>query len=200
MMNLTEKLHYTDRAVTEEHTISEKRGMLGGRSLETTAEGKLQRTIFATTCESCGLFPLDHFVMCVSCRKRLCSDCASKLNGMPYCRPHLIEIFPLSRNGYKVLTCIEAGVDDLGEIRAVTRVSKDDVKASLAFLLEQKLISQSGLLTFLQRKATADGLHALSVYRNVYGKEEDVKAVEQQLKGEDEEANADKVNGKNNGR
>ena len=91
-------------------------------------------------------------------------------------------------------------MDDLGEIRAVTRVSKDDVKASLAFLLEQKLISQSGLLTFLQRKATADGLHALSVYRNVYGKEEDVKAVEQQLKGEDEEANADKVNGKNNGR
>ena len=174
-----------DRPVLEEHTIAERRGLLGGRSMETTAEGKLQRTTFATTCESCGLFPLDHFVMCVSCHKRLCPECSAKVDGIPYCRQHLIEIFPLSRNGYKVLMCIEAGLDDVAEIHDTTRIAKDDVKASLAFLLERKLINTSGLFRFLERKITADGLHALSVYRNVYGKEEDVRAVEQQLNGED---------------
>jgi hypothetical protein len=107
------------------------------------------------------------------------------VDGIPYCRQHLIEIFPLSRNGYKVLMCIEAGLDDVAEIHDTTRIAKDDVKASLAFLLERKLINTSGLFRFLERKITADGLHALSVYRNVYGKEEDVRAVEQQLNGED---------------
>ena len=171
-----------DRPVLEEHTIAERRGLLGGRSIETTAEGKLQRTTFATTCESCGLFPLDRFVMCVSCHKRLCPECSAKVDGMPYCRQHLIEIFPLSRNGYKVLRCIEAGLDDVGEIHDTTRIAKDDVKASLAFLLERKLINASGLFTFLERKITADGLHALSVYKKVYN-EDDVAAVEQQLDG-----------------
>jgi hypothetical protein len=121
--------------------------------------------------------------MCVSCHKRLCPECSAKLDGVPYCRQHLIEILPLSRNGYKVLKCIQSGVDGATEIHDITRVSKDDVKASLAFLAERKLVSTSGLFTFLTRKITADGLHALSVYKKVYN-EEDVAAVEQQLNGE----------------
>jgi hypothetical protein len=181
------------RSLIEEHTIAERRGMLGGRSLETTAEGKLQRTIFAANCEECGLFPLQRFVTCV-CQKRLCLNCAVKMNGITYCREHLMDVLPLSRNGYKALVCIQAGVDDVSGIHDVTRIPTDDVKASLAFLLERKLISKSGLFTFLQRKITAEGLHALSVYRNVYGKEEDVRAVEQQLNQESEEANGDDAN------
>jgi hypothetical protein len=184
------------RPLIEEHVIAERRGGLGGRSLERTAEGKLQRTTFAANCESCGLYPLDRFVTCISCHKRLCPDphCSAKMDGLPYCKPHLMEILPLPRNAYKVLICVEAGIDGVAEIHHITRIPKDDVKSSLAFLLEQKLISKSGLFTFLERKITADGLHALSVYRNVYGKEEDVIAVQQQL-SESEEAN-----GENNGR
>lgn len=175
-----------DRPVIEEHTIAERRGMLGGRILETTAEGKLQRTVLVATCEGCGLYPLDSFVMCVSCHRRLCSDCSVKMNGIPYCRPHLMEILPLSRNGYKVLMCVEAGIDDAAEIHEITKIPKDDVKASLSFLIERKLISTSGLFAFLRREITADGMQALSVYKNVYGNEEDAKQVEEELSEEDE--------------
>jgi hypothetical protein len=65
-----------------------------------------------------------------------------------------MEILPLSRNGHKVLMCVEAGVDGISEIHDITRIPKDDVKAAVAFLLERKLISTSGLFTFLERKIT----------------------------------------------
>jgi hypothetical protein len=175
-----------DRPLIEEHTIAGGRGMLGGRTLETTPEGKMQRTNFAATCEECGLYPLDRFVMCVSCRKRLCPDCAVKMNRVPYCLPHLMERLPMSRASFLTLMCVEAGVDNVGEIHDLTKIPKDDVKAALAFLAERKLISKSGLFAFLERKITADGLHVLSVFKKVYN-EEDVAAVEQQLNGEDQD-------------
>jgi hypothetical protein len=111
------------------------------------------------------------------------------MNGIPYCRQHLMEILPLSRISYKVLLCIKSGIDDSAKIRDITKMSKDDVKACLAFLVERKFISSSGLFAFLKREITAEGTHALSVYKNVYGMEEDVSEVQEQLveEGEDGE-------------
>jgi hypothetical protein len=169
------------KPVLEENILAE-RGSLGGRTIETTAEGKFVRRTLVASCVTCGQ-KLDNYVLCFSCLGALCSDCATKMNGIPYCRQHLMEVLPLSRNGYKALMCVEAGVDDVSEIHDITKIPKDDVKASLAFLAERKLITTSGLFTFLERKITADGLHALSVYKKVYT-EEDVAAVEQRLNGE----------------
>lgn len=100
-----------------------------------------------------------------------------------------MEILPLSRNGYKVLMCVRARIDDAAEIHDITKIPKDDVKASLSFLIERKLISSSGLFAFLSREITADGMQALSVYKNVYGNDEDAKKVEEELAEEDEDGN-----------
>lgn len=175
------------RQFLEEHTVRESRGNLGGRSIETTADGRLKKQVFIPTCVTCGT-QVEDFVMCVSCLGALCRDCAIKMNGTPYCRQHLMEILPLSRNGYKVLKCIESGIDNATKISDITKIPKDDVKASLAFLKERKLISSSGLFAFLDRKITADGLYAISVFKKVYD-EEDVKEVEQRLGGEQENGN-----------
>jgi hypothetical protein len=85
--------------------------------------------------------------------------------------------------------CVEAGIDDAAEIHEITKIPKDDVKASLSFLIERKLLSTSGLFAFLNREITADGMQALSVYKNVYGNEEDAKEVEEELSEEDENGN-----------
>jgi hypothetical protein len=175
------------RQFLEEHTVPERRGMLGGRSIGTTADGKLKKQVFVATCLTCGT-KVDDFVTCASCLRTLCRDCATKMNGNTYCRPHLLEILPLSRNGYKVLKCIESGIDDATKINDLTKILKDDVKASLSFLKERKLISSSGLFAFLERKITADGLYAISVFKKVYD-EEDVKDVEEQLGREQENGN-----------
>ena len=100
-----------------------------------------------------------------------------------------MEILPVSRNSYKVLLCVKSGIDDATKIRDTTKMSKDEVKGSLAFLVERKFISSSGLFAFLKREITAEGTHALSVYKNVYSKEEDVSEVQQQIveEGEDGE-------------
>jgi hypothetical protein len=170
------------KMMIEDQTFAE-RGMLGGRTLQTTPEGRFVRRTLVSSCVTCGAKLGDSYVLCYSCLGALCSDDAIRMNGIPYCRQHLSEVLPLSRNGYKALMCIEAGADDVSQIHEITKIPKDDVKAALAFLLERKLISKSGLLAFLERKITAEGLHVLSVFKKVYN-EDDVATVEQQLNGE----------------
>jgi predicted transcriptional regulator len=96
-----------------------------------------------------------------------------------------MEILPVSVNSYKILVCLEAGIESPSKIFELTRISKDDVKASLAHLNELRLVETKGMLVFLERKLTADGVRALAVYRKVYGNDEDVVEVERKLSGED---------------
>lgn len=98
-----------------------------------------------------------------------------------------MEILPVSRNSYKVLLCIEAGIASVSEISDLTRIPKDDVKAAIALLNSLKLVETKGMLAFLQRKASADGVRALSVYRKVYGSDEDVLEVEEKLVEEEDD-------------
>jgi len=173
-----------DRPLIEEHAISERRGFLGGKKLGSNSEGKFEKTTFLVTCDYCGRYPLDVFVMCKSCRAKLCDECAAKLEGRPYCRACLMEILPVSANTFKVLLCIDSSIRSSGKISDITRIPKDEVKASLALLRELKLIESKGMLAFLERKVTADGLRTLFAYRKVYGNDEDVRQVEEELAGE----------------
>lgn len=169
------------KPVLEEHAIPEGRSRLGGKSLQSTPDGKLERTTFLVTCDYCGRYPLKEFVICKSCRGKLCDSCLVRFDGRSYCRACLMEMLPLSRNSFKVLLCVKRGIESAGKISDVTRIRKDEVKASLALLAELKLIETKGLLVFLERKLTAEGVHALSAYRRVYGDDEDVLEVKEKL-------------------
>lgn len=191
-MNLTDKpLTSENRPVLEEHAVIERRGLLGGKKLETNSGKSLDRTIFLMTCDYCGKYPLESFVLCRRDGAKLCSDCSFKVDGVPYCRPHLAEVLPLSRNGYKVLLCIDAEVESVSKIAEICRVDKDEVRSSLAVLAEMKYIATSGVLAFLSRKVSADGIRVLSVYSKVYGKDEDVLDVKCRLDDQQEEENED---------
>ena len=169
------------RSVLEEHAIPERHGMLGGRSLEATPEGKIHRTSFLLACDYCGRFPLNEFVICRSCRGKLCDDCSINLDGRSYCRGCLLELLPLSRNSYKVLMCLESGIESPSKISDLTRLEKDEVKSALALLTELKLLETKGLLVFLERKVTPGGVRALSLFRKVYGEDEDALEVRRKL-------------------
>jgi hypothetical protein len=178
-----------DRALIEEHAIAERRGMLGGRSIRLNRNGELERTSWVLACDFCGLFPLRELVVCRKCKARLCEDCTNWLDGRPYDRACLMEILPVSVNSYKTLICLEAGIESPSKISELTRISKEDVKASLAHLKELKLVEAKGMLAFLERKLTADGVRALAVYRKVYGNDDDVLEVERKLPEEHEDGN-----------
>jgi hypothetical protein len=68
-------------------------------------------------------------------------------------------------------------------------MDKDDVKSSLALLRELKYITESGILSFLSRKITGDGIRVLSVYSKIFDADEDVADVKNKLKEETEEKN-----------
>ena len=186
-MNLAD-VSSADKPVLAEHAVPERRGMLGGRMLETNASKSLERTIFLMTCDYCGKYPLESFGLCRRDGAKLCSDCSFKVDGVPYCRPHLAEVLPLSRNGFKILLCINAEIESVSRIADICRLDKDDVRSSLAVLAEMKYIATSGILSFLSRKITGDGIRILSVYSKIFSQDDDVVDVESRLKEETEEA------------
>jgi hypothetical protein len=186
MMNLTEA-PLEDRPVLEEHAVVEHRGLLGGKKIETNA-GKLERTTYLMACDFCGKYPLQGFVLCRTCASKLCADCAIKVEGRPYCKTHLIDALGgrgLSRPGYLILSCINCEVQSVSKTAEICRLDKDDVKASLAVLAESKYITVSGILSFLSRKITAEGVRVLSIYSKVFGADEDVADVKSRLQEED---------------
>ena len=96
-----------------------------------------------------------------------------------------MEILPISRNSFKILTCIDFGIYSIAKIAEVTRIPKPDIKASLAVLAEMKLIENKGITLFSTRVLTAEGIEALAVYSKVYGEDGDVIEVERELKEEE---------------
>jgi hypothetical protein len=176
-----------DRPVLEEHAVAERRGLLGGKKIETNA-GKLERTTFLMTCDYCGKYPLETFVLCRTDGAKLCHDCVVKVDGRPYCRTHLADALGgrgLSRPGYLILHCINSEVQSVSKISEICRLEKDDVKASIAVLAESKYITVSGVFSFLSRKITADGIRVLSIYSKVFDGEEDVGEVKSRLQEEE---------------
>jgi len=63
------------------------------------------------------------------------------------------------------------------------------VKSSLAVLRELKYITESGMLSFLSRKITGDGIRVLSVYSKIFDADEDVADVKNRLEEETGEDN-----------
>lgn len=184
-MNLTD-IPSENKPALEEHAVPEMRGMLGGKRIETNA-GQIYSTRFLMGCDYCGKYPLEHCVLCSVDKAKLCTDCAVKVDGRPYCRFHLAHVAPLSRNGYKTLLCIEAKIESVSKISEICRLDKDDVKNSLAVLKEVKYIATSGILAFLSRKVTAEGIRVLSIYSRIFDKDEDVVDVKLRLEEEIEE-------------
>jgi len=172
-----------ERLTLEEHAVAEKRGMLGGKRIETKA-GNFERTTFLMTCDYCGKYPLETFSLCSVDKSKLCPDCSVKVDGRPYCRAHLSEVLPLSRNGYKILLCINAEIESTSKISEICRLDKDDVKTSLAVLTELKYITTSGLLAFISRKVTAEGIRVLSIYSGIYDVDEDIADVKTRMQEE----------------
>jgi len=170
-----------DEPFLEEHSVVEPRGFLGGKRIESNSDGKLRKTTFVIACDACGHYPLNEFVICRSCRGKLCDECFTKLDGRPYCRSCLMEKIPIGADAYKILVCIEYEVSSVREIAELTRIEKDEIRSILAHLSAIELVKSTGILAFTERKITADGLRALLAYGKFYEKDEDVKELKQNL-------------------
>jgi hypothetical protein len=63
----------------------------------------------------------------------------------------------------------------------VTKIKREDIRAYIESLARKEFIENSSFLFFLDVKMLEKGLEALTVYRQVYGKDEDVVQLESEV-------------------
>lgn len=79
----------------------------------------------------------------------------------------------LSKGEFKVLLAIWKNVP-LELLKELARMRSDEVEACVESLLEKGLIELRGFLFFKEFRVLDRGLEAISAYKRVYSKEEDV--------------------------
>jgi len=170
------------QTILEEHRIVEGQGRLGGKTLLSSAGGGIQRLTHIMVCDTCGLKLSDEkdFIICHSCRKKLCESCAISHDNKSYCCECLERTIPLPKKAYKILVCISKKVANVKTISELTHIPKEDVRSFIAHLLNLGLIEDKGVF-FPDRRIVEAGLVAINAYRQVYGRDGDVIQFETEL-------------------
>jgi len=158
--------------VFEERMVPTKRGEFEGKTYFRTEEGGIVKESRIPLCDVCGRRG-GEFNVCVGCCKKLCKECEIVFQGKIYCSECLEEIMWLSKGEFKVLLAIWKNVP-LELLKELARMRSDEVEACVESLLEKGLIELRGFLFFKEFRVLDRGLEAISAYKRVYSKEEDV--------------------------
>lgn len=166
------------KVVMDERTEIEAEGSLGG--VETAKEnGSVVKTRRVPTCDFCGDKLEDKFAVCQKCGKKLCSKCAVKFRNQKVCPQDLRSALPLSRTSFKVLLLIANNIQDTGDIRELSRISKDEIGKCREFISNAGYTETRGLL---RTAATELGLEALTCYGQLFGGDPDMLELDQEVR------------------
>ena len=169
--------------ILSERQIPAERGQLGGRTFSTSATGGIERLIHLPTCDICGTRLEEQFVLC-RCGKKACSDCVVKHESETLCINCVKERLPLSKKCFLVLVSVANEVDNVKKISRLTKMSRDDVHASLNELLRLDLVAKEGFSIFRKNCVTDNGMAAIDLYRAIYGSDSDITHFDAELRTE----------------
>ena len=153
-------------------------GSLGGKEI-TEENGVKKKTTLLKTCDCCGDVLENQFVVCTIDRRKVCTSCTVSLEGQKICRDCMRLTRPLSKPSYKTLYSISYQIDNNRKIHDITKIPNSEINDSKRFLFESGYIIRKGLTGF---KITERGVNMLTAYRQIYGNDEDVKALESEVK------------------
>jgi len=170
------------QAILEEHRIVEGQGLLGGKTLLSSPRGGIQRLTHVMVCDACGLKMSEEtdLTICHSCRRKLCESCIIRHENKSFCYECLKVMIPLTKKAYKILVCISKEITSIRTISELTHISKEEVRDSITYLLDQGLIEDKGIF-FPNRKIVEAGIVTISAYRQAYNKDGDVTQFETEL-------------------
>jgi hypothetical protein len=168
------------RIILEEREIPSAEGELKGKTYFQTPDGGVIKEVRIGICDECGRRG-EEFNICVSCGHKLCEGCSVSYRRKIYCRNCLSELLPLAKEEYKVLLGIFHGLKTIEELNKVTKIKEAEIRAYIESLARKEFIENSSFLFFLDVKMLEKGLEALTVYRQVYGKDEDVVQLESEV-------------------
>jgi len=165
----------TGQILMDEQQDPAEIGQLGGKTLSTSTTGTVRRNVRIPFCDVCGKrVEEDDLTLCYSCGRKVCSEkCLVKFDAF-LCVECLKEKLPLSKKDFKILVGVTNDLVKVSEIEKVTKVPKDDVGVAVSNLIDLGLITKKGISIASKLEVTDEGLEALSAYRSVYGTDEDV--------------------------
>ncbi len=173
------------KVILEERKIPSDLGEFEGKTYFQTVNGGIVKEIRVGICDLCGRKD-ENFNICVQCERKLCKNCSILFQNQILCKECLNNVLPLSKQEFKVILAITYGVKNIDELMRLTRIKHDEIKACIRSLTEKELIKNSSFLFFLDLEILDKGLEALSAYKQVYGKDEDVISLESEVIKKDE--------------
>jgi hypothetical protein len=168
------------RIILEEREIPSAKGEIKGKTYLQTPDGGVIKEVRIGICDACGRRG-EEFNICVSCGHKLCEGCSVSYRRKIYCRDCLSELLPLTKEEYKILLGISKGITTISELNKLTKIRKAEVRAYIESLTEKEFIEKASFLFFSNMKVLEKGLEALTVYRQVYGRDEDVIQFESEV-------------------
>lgn len=172
------KIGINRRLLMEERQQIAPTGNLGGKEIA-NENGTTVKTSIVGVCDSCGDKMGEQFVICHVDKKKICPGCAVVFDQRKICKECLKSNHPLSKQSYKVLVTIANKIDNRRTLHNLTKITKNDLVASIGFLREAAYIIRKGLTGY---QITDSGMNIITAYRQVYGPEDDVVTLDRELR------------------
>ena len=169
-----------NKLILEERKLPAGLGEFAGKRYSRTADGGVVKEIRIGVCDICGRRS-EEFNICVKCGRKLCELCSISFRNEIVCRDCLAALLPLTKQEYKILFAISKGINSPEDLAEFTKIKRNEVKVCIKSLAEKELIENSTFLFFSELKILDKGLEALAVYKQVYGKDEDVIQLEYEV-------------------
>lgn len=168
-----------DKNIIEERQNVADIGQLGGKSTSKDNGTLVKNTLYAV-CDCCW-HPLDGPpAICPLDRKKVHPKCLMRVEQQYMCKDCLMRIRPLSKSSYKLLLLMLYQLKDRRLIQEFTRMLREDIKISFGSLLESGYAVRRGSSDVFD--ITDKGVNMLVAYKAIYGIEEDVIALETELR------------------
>lgn len=164
------------RVLIEEKYVPEEERLLGGKTTSMLANGSIQKDVKIPFCDFCGkkLLEGEKLVLCSSCQRKICSSCVIVHESKSYCRECAKQAISLTKQHFIVLFGTVNEVD-LKNIKKFSCISSEDLRESLATLIERGLIERKGISVFTHYAATAKGFSVIQTCEQIYQNEGDAQ-------------------------
>jgi len=160
--------------ILEEIHSPEVEKLIGRKILLTGPSGQVRKVITHPTCDICGRYLAEDFIICQACKRKICDLCAVKYNGKTYCQNCLRDMIPLKKKDFKLLMLLANKIGRISEITEYSGMRKEDVLNSLRKLKAYKLVIKRGLSILSEIMLSENGLSVFASYSKIYGNEKDV--------------------------
>lgn len=164
------------KTLVEERYLPERKRLLGSKTTIMLSNGSIQKNVKIPFCDFCGsLLKGEKLALCSSCQRKICTSCVIVHENKNYCRDCAKQVISLTKEHFIVLFGIVKEVH-LKNIKKFSHMSSENLRESLATLLERSLIERRGISVFTHYVATAKGLSVLQTCEQIYQNEGDAQS------------------------